>query len=136
MRVQWAPPAQEALPAKRFGSLGPVGRKLETKRKLTCLLCCARSSRTLRRRPRQQQRQLPHDEGKNAPGNADAARRGYSFQPSRDVDTVAIEVVGIDENIADIDADAEIHSAAFVGLSIADAQFLLDRNCTAHRFYR
>src|SRR6476620_3734923 len=59
MRVQWAPPAQEALPAKRFGSLGPVGRKLETKRKLTCLLCCARSSRTLRRRPRQQQRQLP-----------------------------------------------------------------------------
>jgi len=81
-------------------------------------------------------RKLVLDEGKNAPGNADAARRGYSFQPSRDVDTVAIEVVGIDENIADIDADAEIHSAAFVRLSIADAQFLLDRNCTAHRFYR
>src|SRR5947209_15846520 len=41
----------------------------------------------------------------------DAARFGKRFEPGRDVDAVAIDVVAVDDHIADVDADAEIQTA-------------------------
>ena len=40
-------------------------------------------------------------------GDADAARLSNSFQPRRDVDAVAKDIIFIDDDVADVNADAE-----------------------------
>ena len=40
-------------------------------------------------------------------GDADAARLGQRLQPRGDVDAVAVDVVALDDDVAEIDADAE-----------------------------
>src|SRR5439155_10341107 len=47
-------------------------------------------------------------------GDADAAGLGDAFEPCRDVDAVAEDVVALDQDIAEVDADAPFH-AAFAG---------------------
>src|SRR5258708_18337722 len=51
---------------------------------------------------------------KSVSGNADTAGFGNAFEPCRDVDAVAEDVVPLDQNIAEMDADAPFH-AAFAG---------------------
>jgi hypothetical protein len=46
-------------------------------------------------------------------GNADSAGFRQRFQPSRDVHAVAIDVIAFDDDVADIDADAENDAAFF-----------------------
>jgi hypothetical protein len=40
--------------------------------------------------------------------DADPARLGQAFEPRRDIDAVAVNVVLVDDDVADIDADAEL----------------------------
>ncbi len=42
--------------------------------------------------------------------DADAVDRGQRFQPGCDVDTVACDVVAVDDDVADIDSDSEANS--------------------------
>ena len=45
----------------------------------------------------------------NGPRDADAAGVGETFQPRRDIDSVAVDLVAFDHHIAEVDADAEVH---------------------------
>jgi hypothetical protein len=47
-------------------------------------------------------------------GDADPTRFGDAFEPGGDVDPVAEDVVALDQDVAEMDADAPFH-AAFVG---------------------
>ena len=47
----------------------------------------------------------------NGPRDADAAGVGETFQPRRDIDSVAVDLVAFDHHIAEVDADAEVHPA-------------------------
>src|SRR6266478_3319530 len=44
-------------------------------------------------------------------GDADAAGFGDAFEPRRDVDAVAEDVVSLDQYVAEMDADAPFHAA-------------------------
>src|SRR5207245_766734 len=44
----------------------------------------------------------------NAGRDANAARLGQAFEPGRDVNAVARDVAVLDDDVADIDADAEL----------------------------
>jgi hypothetical protein len=55
-------------------------------------------------------------------GEEDAARIADPFQPCRDVDAVAVEIVARDDHVAEIDADAENDAGVFRLI----AAFLLD----------
>ena len=46
-------------------------------------------------------------------GNADSAGFRQRFEPSRDVHAVAVDVIAFDDDVADIDADAENDAAFF-----------------------
>jgi hypothetical protein len=59
------------------------------------------------------ERQLLRDMLVDVGGNADAAGLGQGFQPGRQIDRVAIQAAAVDDDIADIDADAEQHPLAF-----------------------
>ena len=54
------------------------------------------------------------------PADADPARFGQSFQARRDIDAVAKDVVAVNDDVANIDADAKVESLiggnAFVAL--------------------
>ncbi len=49
----------------------------------------------------------------HAVGDRHAAGRRERFQPRRDVDAVAVEVVALDHHVAEIDADAQHHPQRF-----------------------
>ena len=63
-------------------------------------------------------------------GKADAAGFGDCLEPGRDVDAVAEDVVGRDDDVADIDADAkqQTHRIALTGREHADAVLKLRRS--------
>ena len=61
----------------------------------------------LARDRRSRQSTLPRDLVVDAAGDADAARLGQALQPRRDIDAVAVEVVALDDDVAEIDADAQ-----------------------------
>jgi hypothetical protein len=42
---------------------------------------------------------------------ANAARVGETLQPRRDVDAVAINLLAVDDYVAEVDADAKLHPA-------------------------
>src|SRR5207302_796457 len=48
-------------------------------------------------------------------GNADAAGLGQRFQPRRDVDAVAEDIIARDDDVADVDADAKLHRLCSAG---------------------
>ncbi len=51
--------------------------------------------------------QLVADMVAHGPGNADAAGLGERFQARRDIDAVAKDVAVLDDDVAEIDADAK-----------------------------
>ena len=59
-----------------------------------------------------------------------AAGLGEPLQPGRDVDAVAIDVIAVDDDIADIDPDAE--HEALVGQCSSASHGFLDRDGAAH----
>jgi hypothetical protein len=63
-------------------------------------------------------------------GKANAAGRGDLLDPSGDVDTVAVEPAVLDEHVAEIDADANLHATVCRQLGIVDAQAALDLDRT------
>jgi hypothetical protein len=65
------------------------------------------------------------------PGNRDAARLGHGLQAVGNVGAVAMNVVALDDDVAEVDADAE-HQAAILGQrGIARALGTLDIDGTA-----
>ena len=53
--------------------------------------------------------------------DADAARLGDAFQPRGDVDAVAEDVVALDDDVADIDADAEFDARSAAPAALRSA---------------
>jgi hypothetical protein len=64
---------------------------------------------------------------------ADAAGRRQPFEPGRDIDAVAVDVVTVDNHVAKIDADAEGNPAVFRLVAIVLGHGLLDLRGGAHR---
>ena len=48
---------------------------------------------------------LAHD-----PADADAARLGQGFEARGDIDTVTVGVTALDDDVAEIDADAQLYA--------------------------
>ena len=69
-------------------------------------------------------------------GNADAAGVGDAFQPGRDIDAVAKNVVVVDDDVADMDADAEFDAFCLGDVDIAQAHRALHLDRAAHRVHR
>src|SRR3984893_8784418 len=67
------------------------------------------------------------------PADADPAGLGQRLQPCGDIDPVAINVVLLDDDIAEIDADAEFDAPHLVNLDIAQRHLALQLDCTTHR---
>ena len=65
--------------------------------------------------------------------NENAPRFGESLQACRDVDAVAIDIVAVADDVADIDADAELNAALrrHLGIALGHASLHVDR--AAHR---
>ena len=69
----------------------------------------------------------------NRAGNHDAAGLGKFLQPRRDVDPVAIDVVAVDHDVSQIDADAKPHSCVSgrVRLLLEISCWISIAHCTA-----
>ena len=66
-------------------------------------------------------------------GDEHSAGIGQGFDPRGDVDAVAIEVVALDDHIAEIDADAQFDAAVRSGAGVALRHRLLHLDRAAHR---
>ena len=69
----------------------------------------------------------------NAAADADAARLGQSFQPRRDVDAIAVDVVAVEDDIADVDAHTEFDPSVVGEAGIALDRSALKLDGAAHR---
>ena len=58
-------------------------------------------------------------------GNADSAGLGQSFQPSRDIDPVAVEGFVLHDHVAQINPDSEAHPALLGQLNVPFRNFPL-----------
>ena len=63
---------------------------------------------------------------------ADATRLGERLQSGRDVHSIAIDVATVDDDIADVDADAEVDCLVLGYIAIAPAHIQLDKDRTRH----
>ena len=61
-------------------------------------------------------------------GHTDAARFGQSFQARCDVDAVTVDIVTLDDNVADVDSDAVGNSPVFWYINIATGHGALKVN--------
>ena len=66
-------------------------------------------------------------------GDADAARFSQAFEARGDVDTVAIDVVGLDDHVAEVDADAQFDAAFRPDAGVPLRHRLLHLDRAAHR---
>ena len=64
----------------------------------------------------------------SAAGNENAAGLADAFEPRRDIDAVAENVVALDEHVAEIDADAIEDALVFGRLGVALGHHFLDRD--------
>ena len=71
---------------------------------------------------------IPHDAA-----DTDPARLGEGFEPRGDVDAIAKDVVVVDDDVAEIDADAEFDALALGHIGVALGYPALDLGRTAHR---
>ena len=62
----------------------------------------------------------------------DRARFGDALQPRRNVDPVSVDVVAFDDDVAQVDADAELDAAVFGRGAVAVGHAGLDRDGAAH----
>jgi hypothetical protein len=69
----------------------------------------------------------------NCIGDKHPAGIGQGFDPCGDVDAVAIEVVALDDHIAEIDADAQFGADVRRDAGVPLGQRLLHRDSAAHR---
>jgi hypothetical protein len=76
--------------------------------------------------------ELPADLAVGVFRDADAAGLGNAFEPGRDIDAIADDVVALREHVAKMDADAQIHPAIGPDPSIALRHQLLQRNGALH----
>ena len=67
--------------------------------------------------------------------DGDAAGRRDALQPGGHIDAVAENVVALDDDIADIDADAEFDAAAFRDIGVALAHLALDLSGAGDRIH-
>jgi hypothetical protein len=65
--------------------------------------------------------------------DADAARSRQSLKPGRDVDAVAVNIVGVRDHVADIDPDAKAQAALLGHIQIAVGHRALNFGRTTHR---
>ncbi len=70
------------------------------------------------------------------PRDADAARVGQVFEASRDVDGIAVEVLVVDDHIAEVDPDPETEALVLWEIGVAVDHALLHFDRPAHRFDR
>ena len=66
-------------------------------------------------------------------GDADTAWLGQAFQPGGDVDPVAVDVLALDDHVADVDADPEPDALGRGQVQLAPGHALLDRHRAGHR---
>jgi len=66
-------------------------------------------------------------------GDEHPAGIGERFDPGGDVDAVAVEVIALDDDIAEIDADAQLDAAVRADAGVAFGHRLLHRDGAAHR---
>ena len=66
----------------------------------------------------------------------DRPRLGDALQPRRDVDAIAIDVIALDDDIAQVDSDPELDLALARLAAIALGHARLDRHRAAHRLDR
>ena len=69
----------------------------------------------------------------NRIGDEHAAGIGQGFDPCRDIDAVAIEIVALDDHIAEIDADAQFDPAIRGDICVPLGHRLLHLDRAAHR---
>jgi hypothetical protein len=62
-------------------------------------------------------------------GDTDSTRRGEPLQSGGDVDTIAIDIVSVDDDLAEIDAKSKQDPAFFGQVRILFAQGFLDCHC-------
>jgi hypothetical protein len=72
----------------------------------------------------------------HASRDADATRLSNGLDPRRDIDTVAQEVAVLDDDVAEIDADAKPHALLRGKMIVAGAQRRLNLGGAANRVYR
>jgi len=60
------------------------------------------------------------------PGNADTAALGDSFETGRDVDAVSVEIIALDDHVAEMHADAKCHLAVAARAAVARRHGPLD----------
>jgi hypothetical protein len=65
--------------------------------------------------------------------NADAAGFGQRLEPRRDVDAIAVDIVAVDDDVAEIDPDAEIDAAILAQAGVALGHAALNFDGAAHR---
>src|SRR5437764_12090569 len=65
--------------------------------------------------------------------DADPARFGQGFQARGDIDAVAIDVVRVDDDVAEIDADAELDPPRLRNTGIVPSHLALQFGRAAHR---
>ena len=58
----------------------------------------------------------------NGAGHIELARCAQRLEPGRDIHAVAVDVVALDNDVADIDADAELDPARIADIGVAAAQ--------------
>jgi hypothetical protein len=67
---------------------------------------------------------------------ADAAWLGEAFQARRHIHPIAVDVTGLDDDVAHIDPDAQGHGGVLGRPIVACDQVRLHRDRTAHRIHR
>ena len=70
--------------------------------------------------------ELAPDAVMHGSGDADAAGLTHLLQPRRDVDAVAEDVVALDHDVAEVNADAEFQPAVLCPRGVAPTQIVLD----------
>src|SRR5205807_2984919 len=68
-------------------------------------------------------------------GNADAVRLRQSFQPSRDVNAVAVDVLRFGDHVAEIYPDPQADTLMFCNIEIAPAHAALHLDRAGHRVH-
>ena len=66
------------------------------------------------------------------PADANTPRRGERLKARRDIDTVPVDVVAVDDDVADIDADAKLDAPIDWNCGIALVHATLDLDRAAH----
>src|SRR6478672_13919044 len=66
-------------------------------------------------------------------GDADAAGRREALEARRDIDAVAVDIVRCHDDVAEIDADAELDAAVLRQPGVAHPNVPLHLQCATHR---